>query len=57
MDTASMTLLFALLTVAAQAGVVFLVGLVALGGWGPVARLRGAALEVLRPQVLQLALA
>jgi disulfide bond formation protein DsbB len=56
MDTAAMTLLFALLTVAAQASVVFLVGLVALGGWGPVARLRGAALEVLRPQVLQLAL-
>jgi disulfide bond formation protein DsbB len=56
MDTAAMTLLFALLTVAAQLGVVFLVGLVAPGGWGPVARLRGAALEALRPQVLPLAL-
>jgi hypothetical protein len=56
MDTAAMTLLFALLTVAAQLGVVFLVGLVVLGGWGPVARLRVAALEVLRPQVLLLTL-
>lgn len=56
MDTASMTLLFALLTVAAQLGVVVLVGLLVLRGWGPMARLRVAALEVLRPQVLQLVL-
>jgi len=51
-----MTLLFALLTVAAQLTVVGLVGLAALRRVVPVARLRAAVLGALEPQVLPLAL-
>jgi disulfide bond formation protein DsbB len=56
MDTAAMTLLFALLTVAAQLAVVGLVGLAGLRRLVPVARLRAAVLGALGPQVLPLAL-
>jgi hypothetical protein len=56
MDTAAMTLLFALLTVAAQLAVVGLVGLAGLRRLAPVARLRPLVLEALGPQVLPLAL-
>jgi disulfide bond formation protein DsbB len=56
MDTQAMILLFALLTVAAQLGLLLLAGLAVLGRWAPVARLRGPVLEALRPQALGLAL-
>ena len=56
MDTAAITLLFALLTVVAQLAVVGLVGLAALRRLVPVARLQAAVLGALGPQVLPLAL-